>query len=488
MFNLFSQKKQEALSPHDLRSPIVYFSEQDAWTIGDACEGTQIFGGTGSGKTSGSGATIARSFLASGFGGLVLTVKKDERENWERLCQQAGCSDALMVVSPESGFKFNFLDYELKRAGKGAGMTENLVSLFYAIMEIADRGKGGGSSDSYWDRTLKQLLRNAIDLLIIARGTLSVMDIHELIQSAPFSPMDVRDRNWQDSSFCFELIMEAEKKQKDRSREMDLEVTSKYWLSEFPNLAERTRSIIVSSFTSMADTFLRGTLRDMFCSTTNFVPELTQQGAIILLDLPIKEYGDIGLYAQVLFKQVWQQCTERRDLSENKRPVFLWADESQNFITDYDQLFQTTARSSRACTVYLSQNLPNYTASLGGSQGKSRVDSFMGNLQTKIFHANGDSTTNEWASNMVAKTRQYRKSMNSSTSQDGKIFMPDTVGRQSGMGHSETVEYQVLPHEFTTLMKGGHQNDLIVEGIIFQSGRVWKQSGKNYLHTAFKQT
>ena len=127
--------------------------------------------------------------------------------------------------------------------------------------------------------------------------------------------------------------MEAERKSKTRSRELDLEVTSRYWLSEFPNLAERTRSIIVSSFTSMADCFLRGTLRDMFCTETNFVPELSQQGAIILLDLPVKEYGEIGLYAQVLFKQIFQQSIERRVTAESPRPVFLWADEAQNFIT-----------------------------------------------------------------------------------------------------------------------------------------------------------
>ena len=487
MFNLFSNNKKEYTDPFDLRRPIIFFSEHDAWTIGDACEGTQIFGGTGSGKTSGSGATIARSFLSAGFGGLVLTVKKDEREHWERLCYQAGCSDALLVVYPQSGFKFNFLDYELNRSGLGAGMTENLVNLFYTVMEVADKGKGGGGSDAYWDRTLKQLLRNAIDLITIARGSISVVDIYDLIQSAPYSQEEVRDRRWQTSSFCFELIMEAERKSKTRSRELDLEVTSRYWLSEFSSLAERTRSIIVSSFTSMADCFLRGTLRDMFCTETNFVPELAQQGAIILLDLPVKEYGEIGLYAQVLFKQIFQQSIERRVISESPRPVFLYVDEAQYLFSEYDKLFQTTARSSRACTVYLTQNLPNYITALSGSDSRSRVDAFMGNLQTKIFHSNGDTVTNEWAANMISKTKQFRKNLSSSTSQDGSNFMPDVTGRQSGFNQSETVDYQVLPHEFTTLKKGGRDNNLIVEGIIFQGGRVWEQTGKNYLYTAFQQ-
>jgi len=47
----------------------------DSWRIKDACEGTMIFGGTGSGKTSGSGRALATSFLSAGFGGLVLCAK-----------------------------------------------------------------------------------------------------------------------------------------------------------------------------------------------------------------------------------------------------------------------------------------------------------------------------------------------------------------------------------------------------------------------------
>jgi len=49
------------------------------WTIRNAVEGVQIFGGIGSGKTSGSGRVIALRYLASGFGGLVLTAKHDAK-------------------------------------------------------------------------------------------------------------------------------------------------------------------------------------------------------------------------------------------------------------------------------------------------------------------------------------------------------------------------------------------------------------------------
>ena len=70
------------------------------WTVRDAVEGVQIFGGIGSGKTSGSGRMIALKYLKAGFGGLVLTVKPDEKEDWVGYARLAGREDDLIVVEP----------------------------------------------------------------------------------------------------------------------------------------------------------------------------------------------------------------------------------------------------------------------------------------------------------------------------------------------------------------------------------------------------
>ena len=51
---------------------------ENFWCLNDAFQGTQILGGTGSGKSSGSGQAIARAFLEANMGGLVLTAKNDE--------------------------------------------------------------------------------------------------------------------------------------------------------------------------------------------------------------------------------------------------------------------------------------------------------------------------------------------------------------------------------------------------------------------------
>ncbi len=56
----------------------------DAFRLADALTGIFVVGSTGSGKTSGGAKFFAYSFLAAGFGGLVLCAKKEERIQWEQ--------------------------------------------------------------------------------------------------------------------------------------------------------------------------------------------------------------------------------------------------------------------------------------------------------------------------------------------------------------------------------------------------------------------
>lgn len=74
----------------DLDKPILsipYPGGSAEWTMRDAVEGVQIFGGIGSGKTSGSGKMLALKYLAHEFGRLVLTAKPDEKDLWIQYCK-----------------------------------------------------------------------------------------------------------------------------------------------------------------------------------------------------------------------------------------------------------------------------------------------------------------------------------------------------------------------------------------------------------------
>lgn len=475
--------------------PLFRWSRSDAWLTRDAYEGTIIFGATGSGKSTGSGETVAKSLLKAGFGGLVLTAKPGEREQWERYCREARRSRDLIVFSPDAPWRFNFLDYELRRAGRGAGLTENIVMLFTTILELAERnsGKGGGREDEgYWRRAMRQLVRNLVDLLVLSNGTLSIPELYRLVISLPASPEDAASDKWRSSSYCFQCVVKADKRKKSRHQLDDLRLVSDYILLEYPALSEKTRSIIVSTFTSLIDVLNRGVLRELFCRDTTVTPDASTRGNILLIDLPVKEYGEVGVIAQSIWKYCWQRSVERRNVRKSPRPAFLWADEAQNFFTpDSDMQFQATARSSRVATVYLVQNISSMVASLGsGESAMPQVEAILGNLNLKVFHANSDPQTNHFASTLIGRTIQYL--MNASSSHNSGDWLLGLAGLgpgpQANAGLTEHIDFEVQESEFTRLLTGGRANRWRVGAIIFQNGKLFNDTGKNWRYATFVQS
>jgi len=467
------------MSDWSLDMPLLRLSDNGIWSLKDACEGVQIIGGTGSGKTSGSGRAISDMFLKAGFGGLILTVKSEDRDDWINWIEQAGRTEHLFIIEDGGEELFNFLDYEINRPN--GGHTENIITLLTHVIEIAAQKPIDGGNDPFWAQAAKQLLRNVVDLIKISGEPLSIPTIYKVITSAPSSRELFKDKDWCSKSLCFQLLKRANISAKDNpDLANDYEMTETYFLNEFIAYADKTRSSIIGMFTSSVDPFLRGTLRKLFCTKTTCPPDITLKGGIILIDLNIKDYSHIGRIAQSLYKLMWQQMVERRDIKENDRPVFIWCDENQFFLNSFDISYQQTARSKRACSVYLTQNIANYHVALGhGDRGKAMASSILGNLSTKIFHANSDPDTNEYASSIFGKEWGYKMGVSSGESESGS---------STGTSMNQQLHNVIEPNEFTTLLKGGKDNDYIVEGIIHQAGRTWNNTGSNYLKINFKQS
>ncbi len=507
--------QRDAAQPADpLDEVVVWFPDADRgtkhpWTVRDACEGTQVFGATGSGKTTGSGRHIAMGMLGRGFGGLILCAKDDELRNWTTYARESGRQDDLAVLDPRLGSRFDFLDYEFQQA-QGGELTQNLVSLFSIAIAATGADDRGSSNDPYWADALRQLVTNAIDLAAMSEERVRLADVNRIIITAPQSAR-VR-RYLRSNAFCAECLKRASQRVRDGTlpadRHNDLEQTIEYWLSDFAGLSPRTRSIIVSSFTSRVTGLLRGPLQPLFCpadeapsgkpgarttaSKWSVRPEDSRAGRIIVLNLPIKTFGEVGRFAQIIFKTIWQRAIERIEPATSDRTVFLWADESQYFVTEHDVLYQQTARSRRAATVYLTQSLPNYYSMLATRDPTSAAHSLLGNLQTKIFHANGDPATNEWAERMFGfeVNERYGKSRTR-----GEKSSTLTTSMQEGR------EPIVPSRNFATLRKGGRLNKNRVGAIVFQGGRVWEPAdehdpcrlgdsiriGAHVLHTWFEQ-
>jgi type IV secretory pathway TraG/TraD family ATPase VirD4 len=256
-----------------------------------------------------------------------------------------------------------------------------------------------------------------------------------------------------------------------------LKFIDQFFLESFLNLSEKTRSIIDFSFSGFLFRLLRDPVYTLFCrNDSTFTPEDCLNGKIILLNLPVKLYQKIGRDSQIMFKYIWQRAMEKRNIADNGRPVFLWADEAQNFLHEHDAEYQATARSSRIATVYISQNLPNYLANMGGAKSDFRVKSFLGTLGTKIFHANADMETNRYASELIGDG--YFEEMSRTATAAGQFSASRTK--------SLKIDRLVRPEDFTQLKTGGPLNDFRVEGWLHVQGNPVKD-GANHCKIVFNQ-
>jgi len=422
----------------------------------------------------------------------VLSVK-DERANWERFCRETGRLDDLVIFDASCRWRFNPIDYEATRKGRGGGLTENIVHLLMTLLDTAGRNnaRGDGREDAaYWRNSCKQLLRNIVDLAILANGRVTVPELYQLVLSAPSSPQMVRSDDWRKSSYCFKALTAADKKPKTKSQESDFTLVADYVLVEYPCLNEKTRSIIVSTFTGLIDCLHRGILRDLFCADSTITPEAIEAGKIVLIDLPVKEYGQVGLFANMLWKLSFQKTIERRDMNGSPRSTFLWADEGHHFLHQEDSLFQSTCRSSRVASVLITQNIPNLDVALGGGDtGRAEAESLLANFGTLIFHCNTCQRTNEFAAGLIGRTLQTFAN-GSMSNQAGDWPMTalglGSSGQTSG-GFSEAYEYEVQPSVFTLLRTGGPLNRWEADAVVIKSGEKFRKSGRIYLPVTFRQ-
>lgn len=512
-----------------LDTPLLRLTPQDSFTVRDAVQSVAVFGGIGSGKTSGTGKALAGAYLRAGMGGLVLCAKPEEAELWRHYVAAHGRAASLIEFDGKQ-HGFNFIAYELARQG-AAGINSVVECLMHVLeaSRIASRA-GGKPSDQFWEDTTRQLLRNTLPFLFAARGTITIPDIIAFVRSAPRSRAQMVEADWQRQSIMYEIFSRAI----DRMDQSTAKKMMLFWRDEYASLDDKTRGNITISLTTALDRFNHGWLEHTFCQSTTVVPELTFHGAIILLNMPALTLNADGIVAQHIFKYMWQRAVLNRNSLPDvfrQRPVFLWADEAQYFVSKDDADFQSTCRGSRACTVYLSQNLPTYYAMVPEQNGVHRVQQLLGNFATKIFHNNSCTETNKWAADMLGRAPQRRASysenegstrsygQNYSESKGGGTNSGSNTsysaqggssgaswGRQSNYGESwgenedystnsgtnrgwsEQMDYVMEPAQFSRVLKtGGPHNGNQVSAVWYQAGRTFRTSHGNALLAVFNQ-
>ena len=460
------------MPPHDpiLDRNILSLSQADHLTTRSAVEGILITGAPGSGKSSCSGKQIAYALLGvPKMGGLVLTAKAEETQNWIAYARACGREKDLIVFNAESGYAFDPLFYEWTRPGRGAGDLESVIDFFSTLISIGKK-ENGHAHDPFWERGNEQIMRNVIKLLDLASERVSIANIDRVIKSLPARPAEYEEEGWQRESFCAQLIasIKARKDTLTQDQWSDLDFATQYIFNKWPAFDERPRSSLEMTWSGMADKFLFNPFQRLFCGgKCSFTPEMTtHQGKIVICDFPLLEYGhETGRLINVILKLIFQRAWLRRKISESPNPVFLWQDEFQYFVTRRDNFFQQTCRGSRVAVVCLTQNILNLSEELGEDQPGSKTKSFLGNLGLKIFHQQNETSTCEYAADQIGKRYRYLESYNA-----GSGGQNDHT--HASFGGSQQLRHLVEPIEFTRLIKPDGNNPC-AQAIVYQSGQTF---------------
>jgi hypothetical protein len=513
--------------------PLLRPSSADLFTVRDACENVLILGGIGSGKTSGPGRALRRAMMRAGAGLLVLINKPDEVE--ATLDDARATERMASVLCVDGRHGFNFIEHELRRHGlDGVNTVVEFLMRVLEIIRIAMPG-GGRQGEAFWENALRQLLRMVVPILYAAYGTVRISDIIRFVQSAPTSSDELDSEAWQQRSFMCEAVLLAAKRPVNPLDPEAMKRIVAYFRDEFARQDVKLRSSITSTLSTSLDRFCHGRLARLFTEETSFAPELTLNGAILILNLPVLEWNEDGVIAQQIIKYAWQRVMLSRNAlppAYRDRLVGCYVDEAQAFINSFDREFLSLSRSSRCTSIFITQSIPSVISTIGGDNPKHQADALFAQFGTKVFCNNSCPETNRFAAETVGRVLHRRASFSESEStgrsgglnrgegsnfgtNSGVSVSPDgkggfntsyssgsssgfnestgrnrgfTTGESVSNGFSEAMDYEIEPGEFArSLMTGGPPNGGVVSCVWFQAGRRFAVTSRPWLVASFRQ-
>ncbi|MEM6846106.1 MAG: TraM recognition domain-containing protein [Bacteroidota bacterium] len=468
----------------------------DVLSLRDCFANIAVFGGSGSGKTSGTVSHLLYAWLNCANlsqhekrGAIIWFYKAGDVQDVLRMAKICGREDDVIHITPESRDVYNLLENE----AIGEEIT-NVVDILVESSDLSSGNQSFKSGERFWEQSEKQLLTRTILLLKLAGIPLSPQAMYEVINSVPTSEqlalMDSASLKSEDdpltaeeqtahkfvseSACCQYLIKAAERVGNDHTGFKRLET---FYLVQLASSDSRTRANVIHGCAGRLEMFqVSEMLSSKFCGETKASPELAFQGKIILLDVGVDKYGPIAKKIQLLYKYAAVKSALRRDLTKHPNPVLFCVDEAQNFVLKQDADFLCVSRSKRVCNLYASQSISNFIYAFGGQDGEARTHSLMSNMSHKFFHANTDFKTNQWASDVIGKDLTVMKSFSAKgTGTDGN----------SASGRYE-YQYVVQPLEFQFLPQGGDVYDYTV-GCIYTSWRPFSDTKTNYTRCLYNQ-
>jgi len=459
-----------------LEQTVWQLTDEDQLTMRDCLNHCICFGSSGSGKSSSVMATMMRRYMASFSGGLILTCNPGDLAEIQGAAADAGRSDQLVVISPESEFVLNPLHSEVLSRQRGGGTVPKLIDLLMTGQELfSQEEKSHGGADPFWQQQHRVYLQQLLRLDMLAQGGISLKNLLGYLRDAPRSMEEVNDAKWQETSLVERAIAKAFERCPGKRKE--LQAVGNFFLREFPRMADKTRESVVSGLVGLLAPLVDEPLHRYFCQPSNVHPQDTWQNNMILcIDYPVSQYGMAGRLLQGMILYAYMKAVEGRDLREEPGHVFIIADEMQVFWSSYCTQFQAYARGKGCATLFATQSRAAFADRQGGGPSAGdTLDAFLANFGT-VFCLAVDQATAKWFADSVGEKWGMISNVGGGHGQQGgQLFA----------GATEHKKHQIEPQELTSLKRGGPPHNY-AECIAYRHGKTWSD-GKSFLRLKVPQ-
>lgn len=462
------------------RDPLddVFFTwpTKDPFTLRHLLRSVEVKGGTGSGKSSGSGKYITEAVVSHPRSTCFIVAQKPEdKAFYQRIFKRHG--KPLVVIEEGSRWRCNFLDTEMKAGADTRGIVEFLTTLGEAL-----DGGSARTSDPFWKKLEERILFGAVEAVKQGTGRVDAPSLLNFLATAAYKPDRLKDETWR-GMFHSQVMDAAFRKQKSRIEQADFDLILSFWTNEFVNMDDKPRSSGLAGVMNTIHTFNTGLVRDVCSAETTIAPEAQDQGVSVLVNFPFAEYGPTGRFIAGGLKYKWQKHILRRHWNPRHYFNVMILDEYQESATEFDARYLAQCRSHGGAMFCLTQTIHSEYSAMSGQGHHHRADQLLSNFGTHIYHS-VDAETAKFASALLG----HRREMFINYQPKANLTMGEEIfGSARGTGSfSESYQPVLQPAVFTTGLRCGGPPDFCVDGIVIKGGEPFR-NGENWQLVTFSQ-
>ena len=381
--------------------------------------GTIALGATGSAKTAGVLRPALTQLLAHAAddpdlkpGALVMDYKASLVTPAAEAAEAAGRSSDLLLIGPAHPVKWNPIHAPTLEprviAGRLLAILENLS------------GQSGKGDQSWIADGAGGLIENAIGLIRLSTGYVTLLDLHEFVTSID-AALNSRDQDTPapvaaaDFLKGFESLFNSKQPTPSDANKAMFDWHHSHFIREFASQADKFRAIYVSEVTRITKFFADPTYRDLYSPAEQDIDFINfnnaiQTGKIVVLDANADIYGSLSTALGIFLKLDYQRAMLARPVLHRQNPnynftrlMLLVIDEYQEFVSTGasggDPQFFALSRESKAVPLVATQSRASLVQKIG--EEKTRV--LLASLRTKVFLALTDPGDCEYAAKVCGE-------------------------------------------------------------------------------------